>query len=146
LLVQNRQRVSLMIRALCLGVNVALNAFFLHTFRDPRGTALATVVAEGLSLTLSAFAFRAEEFSWGRVLPAMGRVVVLGAVTAAVMLLLGQVHWLLGASVGLVVYGAGVLFGRVLSHDDWLFVTRFLGALPMGTRLNVLWARLGIPH
>ena len=146
LLVQNKQRVSLMIRALCLGVNVALNAYFLHTFRDPRGTALATVIAEGLSLILSASVFRVDGFSWARVLPAMGRVVLLGGVTAGVMLTIGQVNWVVGAIAGLVVYALGILFGRVLSHDDWLFIMRFMSALPLGNRLHVVWARLGIPH
>lgn len=142
LLVQNRQRTSLLIRAFCLGVNIALNTFFLHTFRDPRGTALATVIAEGLSLTLSARVFRSQGFAWRVVLPSMGRILAVGVVSAGVMLLAGQLHWVIGMLGGLLVYALGLIFGRVLAPDDWAFLYRFLGALPLGDRLQQVWQRV----
>jgi O-antigen/teichoic acid export membrane protein len=142
LLIQNRQRVSLVIRAFALGINIALNALFLTLYRDPRGASLATVIAEATSLLLSALVFQAQGFTWRAVLPGMLRILLLGALSGAVMLAVGQLGWVLGAVSGLAVYAAGVLLGRVLAPDDWAFLYRFAGAMPGGGHLQRLWRRI----
>jgi O-antigen/teichoic acid export membrane protein len=142
LLIQNRQRTSTLIRAACLGVNIALNAALLVRYRDPRGAALATLIAEALSLTLLALAFRSEGFQWRPQLVAMSRVLLLGAFSAGVMLLFGQMSWVLGLLAGGAAYLAGLVWGGVLSADDWGFVYRFVGALPLGTHIQSLWGRV----
>jgi O-antigen/teichoic acid export membrane protein len=142
LLIQNRQRTSTLIRAVCLGLNIALNAALLVRYRDPRGAALATLIAEVLSLTLLALAFRSEGFQWRAQLAAMSRVLLLGAASAGVMLLAGQMHWVAGLLAGGAAYVAGLVWGGVLSADDWGFVYRFVGALPLGTHIQSLWGRV----
>lgn len=142
LLIQNRQRTSTLIRTACLGVNIALNAALLVRYRDPRGAALATLIAEALSLTLLALAFRSEGFRWRAQLAAMSRVLLLGAATAGVMLLFGQMGWVLGLLAGGAAYLTGLVWGGVLSADDWGFVYRFVGALPLGTHIQSLWGRV----
>jgi O-antigen/teichoic acid export membrane protein len=142
LLIQNRQRTSTLIRALCLGVNIALNAALLYRYRDPRGTALATLIAETLSLTLLMLALRLEAFPWRAHLAAVGRILLLGVSSAAAMLLVGSWHWTLGLAAGGLVYAGGLVWGRVLSADDWGFIYRFVGALPLGTHIQSLWGRV----
>ncbi|MFQ3647613.1 MAG: flippase [Anaerolinea sp.] len=142
LLIQNRQRTSTLIRALCLGVNIALNAALLVRYRDPRGAALTTLIAEALSLTLLALAFRSEGFQWRAQLAAMSRVLLLGGASGGVMLLAGQMHWVAGLLAGGGAYVAGLVWGGVLSADDWGFVYRFVGALPLGTHIQSLWGRV----
>jgi len=142
LLIQNRQRTSTLIRALCLGINITLNAALLYRYRDIRGTALATLIAEVLSLVLLMLVLRLEAFSWRAHLKGVGRILLLGAVSAAAMLLAGGWHWTLGMATGGLVYAAGLVWGRVLSADDWGFVYRFVGALPLGTHIQSLWGRV----
>ena len=142
LLIQNRQHTSTLIRALCLGVNITLNAALLYRYRDIRGTALATLIAEVLSLVLLMLVLRLEAFSWRAHLKGVGRILLLGAVSAAAMLLAGGWHWTLGMATGGLVYAAGLVWGRVLSADDWSFVYRFVGALPLGTHIQSLWGRV----
>lgn len=142
LLIQNRQRTSTLIRALCLGVNITLNAALLYRYRDPRGAAFATLIAESLSLVLLGLALRLDGFPWRAQLAVMGRVLLLGAASASVMLLAGQAHWWVGLLAGGMVYVAGLMWGGVLSADDWGFFYRFVGALPLGTHIQSLWRRV----
>ncbi len=142
LLIQNRQRVSLVIRAFALGINIVLNALFLTIYRDPRGASVATVIAEATSLLLSAWVFRAQGFTWSAVLPGMLRILALGALSGAVMLVAGYFGWVLGAVSGLGVYVGGLLLGRVLQPDDWTFLYRFAGAMPGGVHVQRLWRRI----
>lgn len=129
LLLQNRQHVLLQVRAVALVVNVLCNALFLWATGDPRGTAVASVLAETVALLLMARAFAAAEFAWGRLLARAVRVLLAGAVAGAVMLAFAPSAWVLGALVGGAVYaGACLLFGA-LGRDDWQLVFDLLGAL-----------------
>lgn len=128
LLVQNRQRVLLRVRGVALVVNVACNALFLWWTGDPRGTAIASVLAELIALILLARAFHAAGFSWARVLPRAGRVLVAGMAAGAVMLAFAPFSWVVGAMMGGLVYaGACVLLGA-LGQDDWALVASVTSA------------------
>jgi O-antigen/teichoic acid export membrane protein len=141
LILQNRQRLSLNIRAISLAVNISLNFVLLHTFRDVRATPFATVIAELTALILSASVFRASGFAWGRVLPSMGRVILVGIVSAGVMIVVGQVHFILGALVGGGVYALGIILGGVLHSDDWDLLYRVVSSMPFGGIVQKFWQR-----
>lgn len=141
LLTQNRQRITLLVRGASLLLNIALNTILLLHFRDPRAAAMASVGAEALALLLLVRAFRAEGFSLARVLLRSSRVLLLGAVVALVMLVLGDSATLLGISVGLSIYGISVIYGNVLGSDDWDLIYRLIAALPGGTIIRRYWQR-----
>lgn len=65
----------------------------------------------------------------------MLRVALIGIGAGIVMLLAGQIHWLIGIAVGFLVYGAGIIWGGGLRGDDWLLLARLLESLPMGKRI-----------
>ncbi len=141
LLIQNRQRYLLLLRVLSLTLNITLNTWLLTQFRDPRGAALASVIAEGLLLALLIASFRAEGFAWGRVRVGMARVLLIGALAGGVMLVLSNVHILLGLMMGLLAYAWGILRGGALLADDWDLLYRLLAALPGGHLVRRYWQR-----
>lgn len=141
LLVQNRQRRTLILRVFSLVLNISLNTFLLIRTQDVRGAAVASVFAESLMLTGLALSFRASGFKWGDVLRGMARVLVVGAVAALVMLLVGQIHWMLGMASGGLVYAAGIIWGGVLAAADWDLLYRLLAALPGGGFIRRYWKR-----
>lgn len=140
MLVQNRQRTLVIIRVGGLLVNITLNGLLLWLYRDPRGAAVASVIAEVLVLVLLIRVFQAVGWSWARILPSVLRVVALGAATAGVMLLLGQIHVLIGMIAGTILFAVGVIFG-VLSREDWDLLYRLAAAMPGGGLIRRWWKR-----
>lgn len=140
MLVQNRQRVLVAIRVAGLAINIMLNAYFLLRFRDPRGAAAASVIAELVVVGLLIWQFRAVGWSWSRVLPGVLRLAVLGVLTAAIMLLLTQLHFLIGMIGGGLFFAAGVVV-FILKTDDWDLFYRLLTAMPGGHILRRFWQR-----
>jgi Na+-driven multidrug efflux pump len=134
LLVQNRQRTVLGLRAIGLSANVGLNLVWLVTLRDPRGAALASVMAEALMLTLLLGQFRAAGYQRRELLAGMGRIALLGAVAGGVMLIAGGVHFLVGIGAGLLVYVVGLWW--VLRADDWELLQRVAESLPLIGRFS----------
>jgi O-antigen/teichoic acid export membrane protein len=134
LLVQNKQRYSLLVRLFSLGVNIVLNYVFLTTFRDARGTALATVIAESSALLITLYIFHTPSFSRRTLLLAMARVALIGGLCALTMLIVGQVHFIVGGIVGVMVYALGIVYGGVLNADDWQFLRNFTQSLPLLNR------------
>jgi O-antigen/teichoic acid export membrane protein len=127
LLIQNRQRLTLAIRAFSLLMNVALNALLLFQTRDARGAAIASVLAEAFATGAMLWAFRAEGFDRRAFAVAVARVLGAGAVGAGAMLVVGGVHFVAGAIVGGLAYaGALVAFGAFSAWDVALL--RQLGA------------------
>ncbi len=141
LLVQNRQRRTLLLRIFSLGLNITLNAILLSRTGDVRGAAVASVFAESLMLAGLALSFRASGFDWGQVLGGTARVLAIGAIAALVMIVLGQTHWMLGMVSGAVVYAAGVIWGGVLASADWDLLYRLVAALPGGGFIRRYWQR-----
>lgn len=141
LLIQNRQRWLLLLRLASLSLNIGLNAWLLTQFRDPRGAAVASVVAEGLLLALLIGSFQASGFDWGRVWRGAQRVLLWGALAAAIMLLCGLINPWLGMASGLLVYAWGVLRGGALLADDWDLLYRLVAAMPGGALVRRYWRR-----
>jgi O-antigen/teichoic acid export membrane protein len=140
MLVQNRQRRLLFIRASGLGVNLVLLAVFLPML-GVKGAAVASVCAESLALTALLINFRAEGWNWQHVLPRAARLVPVGIITLMAMLLLGRVHPLAGMIGGAGVYLMGLFVLNVLSADDWDLLYRLLAAMPGGSLVLKYWRR-----
>lgn len=129
LLLQNRQHVLLRVRAVALVVNVLCNALFLWATGDPRGTAVASVLAETIALLLMGQAFAAAGFAWGRMLGRSLRLLLAGLVGGVVMLAFAPVGWVAGALLGGAAYaGACLLFGA-LARDDWQLLFGLVAAV-----------------
>lgn len=140
MVVQNRQRRLLLVRASGLGINILLNALLILRLQVI-GAALASLAAELLVLALLLPGFRAAGWDWRRLLPPVLRLLALGAGVALLMLLLGGIHPLLGMAAGLLAYGGGLVAGLVLRSDDWDLIYRLVAAMPGGTLLRKYWRR-----
>jgi len=140
LLVQNRQRRVLLIRASGLGVNLVL-LIMLLPIMGVVGAAVASVGAEIVVLGLYLYNFRAAGWDIKRVAPRVGRLIIVGVVSALAMLFLGGVHPIIGIIGGLLVYIAGVLVLNVPAADDWDLLYRLLAALPGGGLIRKYWRR-----
>ena len=136
LVVQNRQRGLLAIRAAGLAINITLNALLI-----PRigiiGAAVASLSAEVLVLLGLVYTFKA--IRWPQLMPRLVRLAVLTVVVAVVMLLLGQVHPVVAMAIGPLLYVVGM--ARVLGPDDWDLLYRLVAAMPGGTFIRRFWQR-----
>ena len=141
LLVQNKQTQTFFVRAGSLALNVLLNLFLLMQFQDPRGAALASVLAEALALVLLIRLFRAPGFLWSQIGASALRTLGVGAITAGVMLTAGMWHPIAGILAGGAVYLLGLFAGRVLSEADLDLLYRLLAALPGGDVIRRIWKR-----
>ena len=104
MLIQNRQRQLLAFRAAGLALNVALNAILLTAWGDPRGAAIASVVAELLVVGLLLRAFRANGFQWHRLSASASRLLLISIPVALIMLATREWHFLLAVLLGLCAY------------------------------------------
>lgn len=141
LLIQNRQRYTLIVTGAALSLNIVVNYILLTQTGNPIGAAIASVMAQGLALILLARTFQANGFSWIAIAPSILRVLIVGAVAGAVMLLVGQIFWILGIIAGSLVYLLGIFFAKVLSEADWDLLYRLTSALPYGTVIRRYWKR-----
>lgn len=141
LIVQNRQRLTLLIRIGALTLNITLNAILLLRYRDPRGAAIASLIAEILTVWLMSRAFSAAGFNWAKTAPNLARVLAFGVLTAGVMLALGNINVILGGAVGLMLYTVSILRGGVLNNADWDLLYRLLAAMPGGSLIRRYWQR-----
>lgn len=141
MLVQNRQRQTLVITGAALVFNIVLNYVLLVRYGDPLGAAVASVAAQALALVLLARFFTSQGFTWGRIFSVGARLGVLGAVMLGVMYLAGSLWWIVGLLVGSLVYLLGIRFFGVLSGEDWDLLYRLTGALPGGGIIRRYWQR-----
>jgi len=141
LLIQNRQRYTLIVTGAALGLNIIVNFVLLTTTGNPIGAAIASVVAQALALILLAQTFRANGFNPAGIIPGLLRLLIVGAVAGVVMLFAGQIFWIVGLIIGGLVYLAGILFGRVLSDADWDLLYRLTAAMPGGSVIRRYWQR-----
>lgn len=138
--IQNRQRYLLVIRIIGLVINIALIILLLPAL-GVRGAPIASVIAESSVVIALALNFRPIGWQWGRLTGRLIRLAALAITTALVMLALGQVHPIAGMVGGLVFYSAGVLFGHILSTDDWDLLYRLTAAMPGGAFVLKYWRR-----
>ena len=141
MLIQNRQRQLLAFRAAGLALNVMLNAILLTAWGDPRGAAIASVVAELLVVGLLLRAFRANGFQWHRLSAGARRLLLIAIPVALIMLATREWHFLPALLLGLCAYLLGILIGRVFKDDDWDLIYRLTAALPGGTVITRVWQR-----
>jgi hypothetical protein len=102
---------------------------------------LSSLAAESSVFILLLINFRAVGWDINRMLPRVMRLVLLGVITAAAMLLLRDTSWPLALIMGLVIYAVGVFVLRVLATDDWDLLYRLLAALPGGKLILRYWKR-----
>lgn len=136
LVVQNRQRSLLVIRAAGLALNIALDVWLIVQM-GVIGAALATFIAELLVLVVIVARFPALD--WARLSPGLLRLLAVTVVAAIIMLVLGRLHPLAGILVGGLIYGFGVT--RVLAVDDWDLLYRLVAAMPGGDVIRRFWRR-----
>jgi O-antigen/teichoic acid export membrane protein len=141
MLIQNRQRLLLLLRALSLVVNVALTLTLLVTWRDPRGAALATVFAEALLLGALVLRFRASGYDRPALLRAVVRVAAAGFAAGLVMLVLRTLNPWLAGGLGLLAYAAAIALLRALTPSDLDLIYRLLGVMPGGSLITRWWRR-----
>ncbi len=141
MLIQNRQRLLLIFRASGLVLNILLNTILLYSWRDPRGAAVASIIAEILVVALMIGTFRAVGWNWQRIAPALAKLVVITVLVGVVMVVLQGIHFIIGMGVGLAIYAGAVIFGNVLSDSDWDLVYRVVSAMPGGTLITRYWQR-----
>ena len=140
LTVQNRQRIMLAIRAGGLALNILLLFIFLPML-GVTGAAFASACAEAIVLIILFTVFRASGWELRRILPRLLRLIILGVVVAAAMLILKTIHPIVGIVGGLALYTIGVYVSGVLGADDWDLLYRLLAAMPGGTRVVKYWRR-----
>jgi O-antigen/teichoic acid export membrane protein len=140
LTVQNRQRVTLIVRTGGLALNITLLFLFLPVL-GVSGAAVASTCAELVVLVALFTVFRASGWDVRRIIPRLIRLALVGAGVAVAMLLLKQIHPVVGIVGGLSVYGLGILFSRVLAHDDWDLLYRLAAAMPGGKYILKYWKR-----
>ena len=141
LLIQNRQRHLLLIRAAGLALNVTMTAFLLFRWGDPRGAVIASIIGEILVVALLLRNFHTLGWQPRNIAGSAARILIIALPTALAMLLLREQFIVLPLVGGLGVYLAGVLFGRVLSQDDWDLLYRLVAAVPGGAHLLRFWKR-----
>lgn len=142
MMVQNRQRWLLGLRAVGLAVNLGLNLALLLIFDlGIIGLALATVLGEVVLLAALLLKFRQVGADTARLVRRLMRPAAVGAAMLAAMLLAAQVHVLLGMAAGALVYAALVLRGGVLAGDDWDLLYRLVAAMPGGGFVRRYWQR-----
>lgn len=140
MLAQNRQRRLLVIRAGGLGINLMLLAVLLPHL-GVIGAPIASLIAESGVFMMYLVTFRAAGWDVRRVLPGTLRLVVAGGLTALGMIVLRDLHPLVGMIGGAVVYFVGILLFRVLAADDWDLLYRLIAALPGGHIIRRYWQR-----
>ena len=141
LLVQNRQRLLLVIRGVSLALNVALSAILLSSWRDPRGAVIASIVGELLVVALLLASFRAAGWQPWQLASKGARIGLALLPMGLVMLALRESLLAVPVLAGVAVYGAGVLLVRALDVEDWDMLYRLMAALPGGSRLRRVWKR-----
>ena len=141
MLVQNRQRRLLLIRAVSLALNIALTAILLLNWGDPRGAVLASIVGEILVVALLLMSFHAIGWQPRRIALSAARLILIALPTALAMLALREQFIAVPLLSGLGIYIVGVLLARVLSSEDWDLIYRLASAIPGAAMLRRFWKR-----
>lgn len=141
LLIQNRQRHLLAIRACGLALNVALTLLLLFSWGDARGAVVASIIGEMLIVALLLASFRALGWRALALAGVAARLLLICLPTALALLALREAFIALPVLGGFCVYVGGILAMRVLGADDWDLLYRLVAALPGGSQLGRIWKR-----
>ena len=140
LMVQNRQRSLLGIRAAGLAGNIALNLVLIPRL-GVAGAALASLAAESVVLAVLLLIFRESGWQPARTLPRVARALAAGCLAALAALALRPAGPVIGIGGGLAVYAAAVWLLRALGADDLDLFYRLAAAMPGGTLVRRVWRR-----
>ena len=141
MLIQNRQRRLLALRAAGLALNVALNAILLTAWGDARGAAIASIAAELLVVILLLRSFRASGCQWGRLGAGAARLLLIAVPVALIMFFARGWLFVPALLIGISAYLIGILLARVFNDDDWDLIYRLTAAAPGGTMITRYWRR-----
>ncbi len=141
LLIQNRQRRLLALRAAGLALNVALNAILLTAWGDARGAAIASIAAELLVVVLLLRAFRASGCQFRRLGAGAARLLLIAVPVSLIMFVVRDWHFIAALLIGISAYLIGIALARVFNDDDWDLLYRLTAALPGGTVITRYWRR-----
>ncbi len=141
LLIQNQQRALLTFRAAGLTLNILLNAMLLTSWGDPRGAAIASLIAESLILVLLLWKFKAAGWERDRLQAGVSRLILIAVPAGLIMLAARDWQFVLALLLGMAVYVLGILYGRVLKDDDLDLLYRLSAALPGGSFVLRFWKR-----
>ena len=141
LLIQNRQRLLLVVRGAGLALNVVLTAILLFNWGDARGAVIASIIGETLIVALLLKNFRASGWHISRIAVSAARILLIAVPTALALLALREQVIIIPLVCGLGIYLAGIVFGRVLRGDDWDLLYRLAAAAPGGGFLLRYWKR-----
>ncbi len=141
LLIQNQQRRLLIIRGAGLALNVALTAYLLIHWGDPRGAVIASIIGELLVVALLLKGFRAAGWAWRQVADSALRLLIVAAPMALALMALREQFIMLPVLGGAGVYIAGVILAGVLRADDWDLLYRLAASLPGAGFLLRFWQR-----
>ena len=138
MVVQNRQRRLLGIRAAGLATNITLNALLIIPL-GIFGAAGASLLAELLVLVALLWIFQSAGWSLRHTLAGWLRLAALALIVAGVMVTLGAIHVIIGLTVGLLIYVVGCRYS--LGADDWDLLYRLVAAMPGGGLIRRYWRR-----
>jgi O-antigen/teichoic acid export membrane protein len=145
LLVEGRQQLLLMVRALGLTVNLAANLILLPLL-GVIGAGIAAFLAQSAMLVMFVGA-RAMTHSERRALFSQTlRALSAGALMGALAFALRDSQPILAALLGLSVYGIALIGLRALDASQWALIRQILSALPIfGKHLARLWQPISAP-
>ncbi len=141
MLIQNRQRRLLFIRALSLALNISVTAMLLLNWGDPRGAVAASIVGELLVVLLLLLSFRALGWQPRRIFICAMRLLPVAAPTGVIMFSLRESFIALPLLAGFGIYLGGIWLARVLSVEDWDLLYRLASTMPGGAWLLRYWKR-----
>jgi O-antigen/teichoic acid export membrane protein len=145
LLVEGRQRLLLVVRALGLAVNLTANLLLLPTL-NVIGAGVATFLAHAVMLALFLRARAMTRVERRLVLSRTARVFSAGALMSALAFALRDSQPWLAALLSASLYGAALLSLRALDATHWTLIRQVLSALPFfGKYLARLWQPLSAP-
>ena len=139
LMVQNRQRGYVLIRAAGLLINILL-LFLLLPLIGVEGAAVATCGAELVVLAILFARFQTTGWDRRETARRVLRLALLGGGVALAMMLLRGLHPVLGIVGGLLLYAVGI-FVFILAADDWDLLYRLVAVMPGGSFLLRYWRR-----
>jgi O-antigen/teichoic acid export membrane protein len=105
------------------------------------GLVYASVTAELVVLTVLLSTFRQDGLETRRLLGRAVRALLAATLAAAVMVVGGWVHFIVGILGGIAVYAGAVIFGGVLAEDDWDLLYRLVAVMPGGGVVRRYWQR-----
>jgi O-antigen/teichoic acid export membrane protein len=135
LVILNRQRRVLIIRAITLAINAGLN-FALLPRVGIAGAAVAALISESLGLAWLLFERHLDRAAALELLGRTLRAGVAAVAMAACVLLLRGVNPILAGVVSVPVYTIGVIGLRILSPNEWAIVRGIVRMLPIPTALK----------